>query len=97
MQMSEDKIESIINYFKDKPVLKAYLLGSYVRNEAKEDSDIDILVDLDYEEKIGLLFVKMKSDLKELLKSKVDIVSSNGLSRYIKPSIEKEKLLIYVR
>ncbi|MCG2716559.1 MAG: nucleotidyltransferase domain-containing protein, partial [Candidatus Marinimicrobia bacterium] len=38
----------ITDYFKDKPVLRAYLFGSQVRNEADVDSDIDILVELDY-------------------------------------------------
>jgi len=84
-------------YFQDKPVKKAYLFGSYVRGEARADSDIDILVELDYEVKIGLLFVKMQLDLEDLLHKKVDLVSEKGFSKYIKPIVDKEKLLIYAR
>jgi predicted nucleotidyltransferase len=36
-------------------------------------------------------------DLEKLLNSKVDLVSSNGLSKYIKPIIDTEKLIIYTR
>ena len=36
-------------------------------------------------------------DLEKLLNSKVDLVSSNGLSKYIKPIIDTEKLVIYAR
>ncbi len=97
MKLDSDKIESIVKYFKTKPVLKAYLFGSYVRGEADAKSDIDILVDLDYTHNIGLQFIQMKFDLEKLLNSNVDLVSSNGLSKYIKPIIDNEKQLIYAR
>ena len=41
--------------------------------------------------------IQMKLDLERLLNSKVDLVSSNGLSKYIKPIIDTEKLIIYAR
>ena len=37
----------------------------------------------------------MQEQLSELLGTKVDLVSSNGLSKFIKPYIDQEKLLIY--
>jgi hypothetical protein len=95
MNLDDNKIKVINQYFKACPVLKAYIFGSYVRGEADSGSDIDILVDLDYSRKIGLQFIQMKLDLEKLLNSKVDLVSSNGLSLYIKPIIDKEKRLIY--
>lgn len=95
MTLDNTKIESIRNYFKTRPVLKAYLFGSYVRGVADNKSDIDILVDLDYTKKIGLQFIQMKFDLEKLLNSEVDLVSSNGMSKYIKPLVDVEKRLIY--
>jgi predicted nucleotidyltransferase len=97
MKLEEHKINSIKDYFKKRPVLKAYLFGSYVRGQADNQSDIDILVDLDYSQKIGLLFIQMQQELEEILKAKVDLVSSNGLSSYIKPIIDNEKQLIYFK
>ena len=97
MNLDSSQIESIKSYFRTRPVLKAYLFGSYVRGEADEKSDIDILVDLDYTQSIGLQFIQMKLDLENLLNSKVDLVSSNGLSKYIKPVIDSEKQLIYAQ
>jgi predicted nucleotidyltransferase len=97
MKLDATKIESIKKYFQTRPVLKAYLFGSFARNEADSESDIDILVDLDYSQKIGLQFIQMKIDLELLLNNKVDLVSSKGLSPYIKPLIENEKQLIYAR
>ncbi|HCY40924.1 MAG TPA: nucleotidyltransferase [Prolixibacteraceae bacterium] len=97
MSLNDEKIKTISNYFRSRPVLKAYLFGSYVRGEADQQSDIDILVDLDYSQKIGLQFIQMKIDLEKLLNTKVDLVSSNGLSKYIKPLVDNEKQLIYAR
>jgi predicted nucleotidyltransferase len=97
MKLSKKQIEAINNYFRARPVLKAYLFGSYVRGEADDRSDIDILVDLDYSQKIGLQFVQMKIDLEKLLNTNVDLVSSNGLSKYIRPFVDSEKQLIYAR
>jgi predicted nucleotidyltransferase len=97
MTLDSTKIESIKNYFKTRPVLKAYLFGSYVRGAADNKSDIDILVDLDYSQKIGLQFIQMKLDLEKLLNNKVDLVSSNGMSKYIRPLVDSEKRLIYAK
>lgn len=97
MNLDQEKIQLLHKFFKTRPVLRAYLFGSYVRGEANPDSDIDILVDLDYSQKIGLQFIQMKLDLEKLLSKKVDLVSSNELSHYIKPLIDDEKKLIYAR
>ena len=97
MYLEEDKIKILKGYFKSMPVLKAYIFGSYVRGQADVNSDIDILVDLDYDQRIGLKFVQMKLDLENLLNTKVDLVSSNGLSDYIRPLVDQEKKLIYAR
>ncbi len=97
MTLDNNAIESIKDYFKTRPVLKAYLFGSCVRGTADNKSDIDILVDLDYSQKIGLQFIQMKLDLEKLLNNRVDLVSSNGMSKYIKPHVDLEKRLIYAK
>ncbi len=40
-------IPAIRQYFKNKPVLRAWLFGSFSRGEEHEESDVDILVDYD--------------------------------------------------
>jgi len=97
MQLANTKIEKIREYFKAKPVLKAYLFGSYVRGEADDKSDIDLVIDLDYTQKIGLQFIQMKIDLEALLQARVDLVSSNAVSKHIQASLDSEKQLIYAR
>ena len=97
MKINDEIVIKISRYFKDKPVLKVYIFGSVAKGQDTSDSDIDILVDLDYSQKIGLRFIQMKLDLEKILHKNVDLVSSNGLSPYIKSKIETEKQLIYER
>jgi predicted nucleotidyltransferase len=97
MNLDESKLEAIRQYLSTRPVLRAYLFGSYARESADNESDIDILVDLDYSQKIGLGFIQMQLDLQKILNLKVDLVSSNGLSQYLKPIIDQEKKMIYAR
>ena len=97
MILEQKKIDQIRNYFMTRPVIKAYLFGSFVNGKADSKSDIDILVDLDHSERIGLKFIQMQIELQEMLKTKVDLVSSKGLSEHIKPFVESEKQLIYAR
>lgn len=97
MTLSTKEIQKIKSYFSNKPVQKAFVFGSYSRNEASADSDLDLLVELDYSQHIGLGFVEMKLELEEKLQKKVDLVSSNAVSKYILPFINKDKKLIYER
>ena len=93
--MSPEMIKTIQDNFKTQPVLKAWVFGSYARGEETEDSDVDILVDLDYSQPIGLEFVQMQLDLQSLLRKSIDLVSSRGVSKYIKPYIDTDKKLLY--
>ena len=97
MVLSSSDIKTIKDYFQDKPVLKAFLFGSYARTDASEDSDVDILVELDYSKHIGMGFLNMKFDLEEKLHKTIDLVSSNAVSKHILPFINNEKKLIYER
>ena len=95
--MSKENINILQKYFKDKPVFKAFVFGSFARGEADSNSDYDILVELDYSKKIGMEFIQMQIDLVDLLKTNVDLVSDKALSRYIRPFVDNDKILIYER
>jgi predicted nucleotidyltransferase len=97
MNLSDNQINLIKDFFSKQPVLKAYLFGSYSRGNQTENSDVDLLVELDYSQPIGLEFIQMQLDLQNLLSKKVDLVSARGLSKYVKPILDKEKKLIYAR
>ena len=54
MQLTSSQINQIKTFFTNKPVKKVYLFGSYARGEADENSDVDLLIDWDYSQHIGL-------------------------------------------
>lgn len=97
MRLDPTQIASISDFFSKQPVLKAYLFGSFSRDEGTENSDIDLLVELDYSQPIGLEFIQMQLDLQKLVSRKVDLVSARGLSKYLQPVIDRDKQLIYAR
>ncbi|QKZ15069.1 type VII toxin-antitoxin system MntA family adenylyltransferase antitoxin [Spirosoma sp. KUDC1026] len=86
----------LASYFQHQPVKRAYVFGSTARVEQTPESDIDILVELDYEDGADFYrFLDMQEQLSALLHKKVDLVSANGLSPFVKPYIDREKQLIY--
>jgi uncharacterized protein len=90
-------IETIIGmkdeaYKKYKATLKG-IFGSYARGEAKEDSDIDILVE--FQNNATLLdLTGLANFIEEKLQHKVDIVSQNAVREEIKPYIYNEILYL---
>ena len=97
--MTTDMIKTTVaEYFKTQPVLKAWLFGSYSRGEQTNESDVDILVQYDRSQRIGLLKIAgMHIDLENLLGHKVDIVEEGTLRPWAIESINKDKCLIYER
>ncbi len=97
MKISDKELQLLKSYFRKKPVKRAYLFGSYSRGSADEQSDIDILVELDFSHHIGMGFIDMKLELEEMLSKKVDLVSNKAVSPLIQPFISKDRILIYER
>ena len=65
------------------------LFGSYVRNEANENSDIDLLVDIEKDKKTFRNFLSLNYYLEDLFGRKVELVTKQSLSPYIGPHILK--------
>lgn len=85
-------IPKIKEILKDNKVKKAGIFGSYALGEQKKDSDIDILVEPP--KGIGFGFVRIQFELEDKLKKKIDLVSYNGLSPYLKNRILNQEVRI---
>ena len=89
-------IETIREYFKTQPVLKAWIFGSYARGEETPESDVDILVDFDRNAKVSLIgHATMLLDLEDLLNRKVDLVKNGTLLPFAVETANRDKILIY--
>ena len=94
--MNTEIINKITDYFSNRPVVKAWLFGSYSRGEETPESDVDILVVFD---PVVDLFdhVEMQLDLKNILQRDVDLVTDGTLMPWVSESVNKDKILIYER
>ena len=89
--------QTLADYFKTQPVLKAWLFGSFARDEETPLSDVDIIVLLDHSQPIGLRFFSMWNDLERLLDRKVDLVEDGELLPFAAETANRDKRLIYER
>jgi uncharacterized protein len=59
------------------PIRRLSLFGSWARGDAREDSDVDVLVDVD--PSIGMGFIELAEELEHALGRHVDLVSRRAI------------------
>jgi uncharacterized protein len=88
-ELLKEKREEILAIAAKHGAYNIRIFGSVARGEAKEDSDIDFLVELEANrsllDQIGLI-----QDLEDLLERKVDVAESRTLHELIKDRIFQE-------
>lgn len=84
----------IIPILKKHNVIKAGIFGSVVRGEAKENSDIDILVEIPKEKSL-VDIIKLENELKEKLKRNVDVIEYSSVHPLLKERVFKEEVRVY--
>lgn len=71
-------------------VRRIALFGSILRGEARPDSDVDLLVEFDPDQKTFHNLMSLAFLLEERLQRHVELVTPEGLSPYIGPHILRE-------
>lgn len=67
------------------------LFGSFSRNEANENSDIDILYKIEKDKKLSMFkYLKLTKQLEENLHKKIDLVRDETLKPQLKSYIQKD-------
>ncbi|WFN35281.1 nucleotidyltransferase family protein [Methanogenium sp. S4BF] len=72
---------------RDLGVRRIGLFGSFVRDEAREDSDIDILVEFDEGRRSFDSYMDLKFFLEDLFRRKVDLVDRDAIKTGLRPYI----------
>lgn len=91
-------ISRVKDYFKNKPIEKVWLFGSFARDEESLESDLDLLVRFKKPNKIDLFdYIGMRQDLEDITGRQVDLVEEGQEAEKIKPFIQKDRKLIYER
>ena len=74
------------------PIKSMAIFGSYAREEQKEESDLDLMVELNGQ--IGIRFIDLAEEIEQLIGFKVDLVSRKGIKDKYFQSIQSD--LLYV-
>jgi hypothetical protein len=74
-----------------------YLFGSYARDEARQDSDIDVFVDPGTQDFYSLNhFVGAYEVIRQAVPDReIGYGTRDGLSKYIRPAVEEEAVRIF--
>lgn len=92
----QNKEQLVFLLIQNKEIIKGYgiktlgVFGSFVRNEQKVNSDIDLIVEFYKEKKTYKNFIGLIYYLEELFGRKVELLTSKSMSPYIKPYIMEE-------
>jgi len=86
----------IADFCQSNHIRKFAFYGSVLRDDFRPDSDIDILVEFEPNQPIGLMEVAgMERRLSELIGRKVDLRTPQDLSRYFRDEVVAEAEIIY--
>ena len=90
----DDIVAKACEVFRDYDVDYCYLFGSYARNDADADSDVDLHIE---KGKIRNLFqiCGFRADIMEALGKDVDIVSITPTSEEFRKNLLREEILLY--
>jgi len=66
------------------------IFGSFVRNEQRADSDLDILVEYLPGKKTFHNFMQVAFFLEDTFQRKIDLVTPESMSKYIYPYVKEE-------
>lgn len=75
------KLRELKPWLEERGIARVRLFGSYARDEARPDSDIDLLVE--FSKPIGLRFFELENELGRRLGARVNLASEENLNRII--------------
>lgn len=79
-------------------IKRVRLFGSYLHGNATDKSDVDLLIDLDENVPVGLFALyDIIEAFSQVLGTEVDVVTPEGLSRYIREQVLREAETLYER
>lgn len=88
--------EAIRDFCRAHSVRELAVFGSAVRTDFSQDSDIDVLIDLDPKKRIGLIALQqMRDELARLFGRPVDLLTRAGLNRHIRDQVLRTVEIIY--
>jgi uncharacterized protein len=86
--------QAILPVLKRRNIIKASLFGSLIHGKLRDDSDIDVLVELPKESSL-LDYLSIKDELEHALGRTVDLVEYDAIKPFIRETILAGQVPIY--
>jgi len=94
MKTNPEMEQQLVTLLRQYGATKVGIFGSYSRNEATPDSDLDLLVDFS-ERKSLLTLARIRRELSENLGLEVDLLTEAAISPYLIDKIKSQQRIIY--
>jgi predicted nucleotidyltransferase len=88
--------EKIAAFCRKNGIRRLALFGSVLRDDFRNDSDIDILVEFEPHVRVGLDFIRIQDELTAILGRKADLHTAASLSKYFRDEVLNEAQVQYV-
>ena len=98
MKISKKNIDRIKKLCEKYKVKTFSAFGSVTREDFKDDSDIDFVVDFDETDpfKYTDLYFQLKENLENLLQRQIDLIEERGIkNQFFRKELDSTKILIY--
>ena len=98
MKIEEFKIEQIQELCKKNKVKTLFAFGSVTRDDFNENSDVDLVVDIDEKDpfKYTDIYFNLKSRLEDILKRQVDLLEERAIkNKFFRRELDNTKVMIY--
>ncbi len=87
--------EEIVRFCRKNKIRRLALFGSVLRDDFTPESDVDVLVEFEPGERVGLRFFALEQELSELLGRKVDLNTPGFLSKDFREEIQLHAEVLY--
>ena len=87
--------EEIASFCRRHYIRRLAFFGSVLRDDFRDDSDVDVLVEFEPGRVPGLAFITMQDELSELLGRNVDLNTPACLSPYFRQEVLDEAEVLY--
>ncbi len=98
MKIEKSILDQIVELCKANKVKSLFAFGSVLRDDFNENSDVDLIVDIDEKDPFVYtdIYFNLKSKLEDLLKRQVDLLEERAIkNKFFKLELDNTKVKVY--